>query len=140
MIRNLQARAGRAPAWRSERRPATAAVAVIIALIVLQLVVAGVVVGGARDQDLTTSRIDAVRAFYAAEAGINMGIREMMLNTDEDGDGKVGGISDNGNSTNDPALGAARFVVSQSVNAGVTTIASEGRSGEARRRAEAQLQ
>lgn len=114
-------------------RRGTAAVAMIIVLVVLQLVVVGLVNGGAREQDLTTKRLDTVRAVYAAEAGINMAIRELMNNADEDGDGAVGSISSDGNSGNDPALGVARFTVTRTVAGGQTTLLSAGRCGDARR-------
>ena len=34
-----------------------------------------------------------MQAFYAAEAGMNMAIREMMVGRDEDGDGVIGAVS-----------------------------------------------
>ena len=35
-------------------------------------------IGGGRDHDLTVKRMDTLRAFYAAEAGMNIAIRELM--------------------------------------------------------------
>ena len=92
-------------------RRGTVLVAVLIAMVVVQLAVVGAVLGGARDQDLTVLRIEGARAFYAAEAGANMAMREWITQTDADGDGGVGTISNDGNENNDPALGNARFNV-----------------------------
>ena len=114
-------------------RRGTAAVAVVIALVLLQLAVAGMVLGGARDHDLSARRLDTVRAFYAAEAGTNMAARELMSNTDADGDGTIGSISNDSNLTNDPQLGIARVYVTKTVVGTVTTITSRGRSGDSTR-------
>jgi hypothetical protein len=45
-------------------------------------------------------------AFYAAESGIEMALRELTHSpqTDIDSDGTIGTISDNGNADDDPAL------------------------------------
>jgi hypothetical protein len=78
---------------------------------------------------------------YAAEAGMNMAIRELMVDRDEDGDTYTGGISHDLNDATDPYLGNARFVViySHDVVAGETTLTAEGRRGDARRKARAVL-
>jgi hypothetical protein len=115
---------------RSSRRGSVAA-AMLIALILLQLVVAGMVLTGARDQDLMQRRAETVRAFYAAEAGMNMALREAMLGTDADGDGTVGTISDDSNSSNDPSLSGAQVLVTRTVVGGTTTLTSRGRCGAA---------
>ena len=106
---------------RSGRR-AIIAVAMIVILLIIDLIIVGMVVSQARDHDLTIRRQQTVEAFYAAEAGVNMSIRELMVPADEDGDGVEGSIAD-------IPLGNARFYVSKSG----TTLTSEGRSGEARR-------
>lgn len=105
----------------------------VIVLVIVQLAVVGAVVCGGHDQGLTARRLDSARALYAAEAGANMAMRELMLNADEDGDGVVGSVSDDDDDSSDPALGLARFVVTKSEGGGVTTIVSTGRSGAARR-------
>jgi hypothetical protein len=117
-----------------------AAVALIVVLLVVNLIVVCMVVGGGRDHELTVRRAETVRAFYAAEAGANMAIREMMQNADEDGDGTIGTISDDGNDATDPALGAARLVVTYGSSGGQATLTSTGRCGTARRRVEAVLE
>ena len=117
-------------------RRGVAAIATVVVLLTLNLVILGLVLNGGRDHDLTVRRLETVEAAYAAEAGVNMSIREMIGFTDDDGDGTVGSISDDGDSDNDPAIGNARFVVTMSVDdpvVGWTTVTSAGRSGLALR-------
>ena len=116
-----------------------AAVAMIVILLVIDLIVVSVVIGQGRDHDLTVRRLETIRAEYAAEAGVNMAIRELMEDADEDLDGAIGTISDDSNDANDPTLGNAQFVVTAAADtpaAGQTTLTSAGRSGEARRKIE----
>ena len=68
---------------------------------------------------------------------MNMAIREVMQNVDEDGDGGIAAISDDGNDANNPAFGPATFMVTSSTAGSETTLSSVGRSGEARRRMDA---
>lgn len=89
---------------RRRRSRGTAAVAAILVLIIAQLTVTISVLGVAREQDTMLDRVDGVRAFYAADAAMNMSIRELINSADEDGDGSIGGISDNSNAANDPSL------------------------------------
>ena len=84
---------GRLP--RSPRR-GIVLIVVVVLLLVVELIVVSIVLGGARDHDLTIRRIQSVEFFYASEAGINMAIREIAEDADEDGDNRVGGISDDG--------------------------------------------
>lgn len=121
-------------------RRGSAAVSAVIVMAILGLIVITVVAGGARDQDLTVKRLQTVRAFYAAEAGMNMAIRELMEGADEDGDGIIGGISDDGDSATDPAFGSATVAVSAAESATETTLTSRGHAGDARRTIEARLE
>ena len=114
-------------------RRGTVAISMILTLVIVDLIIVGIVVGGARDHDLTVRRIETINAFYAAEAGMNMAIRELMMNADEDGDGAIGTISDDGNAANDPAIGQAQVLVTSVVVGSQTTLTSQGRAGEARR-------
>lgn len=120
---------------RVHHRRGTVLVAVVAALVLLQLIIVGVVVSGARDHDLTARRAETMRAFYAAEAGMNMAIRELMLDTDEDGDGGIGTVSDDSNDATDPAIGggSGRVRVTSDMTGAVTTLTSNGRAGIARR-------
>ncbi|MFN7020375.1 MAG: hypothetical protein ACK4WH_03480 [Phycisphaerales bacterium] len=114
-------------------RRGTVTIGLLLAFSLLMLAAVGVVGGGAHEHGLTARRAETMRAFYAAEAGMNMALREVFTNTDEDGDGTVGAISDDGDETNDPALPGARVAVSGSVSGATTTLRSTGRSGESRR-------
>jgi hypothetical protein len=108
-------------------------VAVIVALVMLQVVVIGVVLLGAREQNLTILRLEASKAQYAAEAGMNMALRELYDSADEDGDGVVGSISNDGNSANDPTVNGASIVVSMTVAGAVTTVTSTASTTSAKR-------
>ncbi len=112
-------------------------VVMIVLMIVIDLIIVSMVVSQARDHDLTIRRMQTIESLYAAEAGMNMSIRELMIPADEDGDSGIGTISDDSNDATDPTLGNARFVVTAATDTpavGQTTITSEGRSGETRRR------
>jgi len=58
-----------------------AAVSIIAGLVVISLVIVGAVVLSASDADASVGRSDALRAFYAADGGMNMAVRELMLST-----------------------------------------------------------
>ena len=51
-------------------------------------------------------------AFYAAESGIEMSLRELNQSSDIDSDGTIGSISNNGNAADDPTLTSGSFSVS----------------------------
>lgn len=122
------------------RRRGTAAVAVLIVLILVGLFVVGIVNTGARDQDLSAKRLATVQAFYAAEGGINMAMRELVLTSDEDADGAIGSISDDGSNATDPAIGAGRVAVTITSAAGQDTLVSSGRSANSQREITATVQ
>jgi hypothetical protein len=130
----------------SRARPApggVAAVAMVVILLIVDMIIVGIVVSLPRDHDLTIRRMQTIEAMYAAEAGVNMSIRELMNDADEDGDGTTGTIPDDSNDANDPTLGNAQFVVTAAADtpaAGQTTLTSAGRSGEARRKIEGILE
>jgi hypothetical protein len=112
---------------------AVAAVAMVVILLIIDLIIVGIVVGLSRDHDLTIRRMQTIEAAYAAEAGMNMSIREWMNDRDEDGDLVMGTISLK-------TLGNAQFVVTISdpdtPELNQWTLTSEGSSGEARRKIE----
>jgi Tfp pilus assembly protein PilX len=128
-------RSGSAPSRRG-----VAAVVMVVLLMVIGLVIVGMVMRGSRHQDLSVRRLETVQAFYAAEAGMNMAIREMMVGLDEDGDGDIGTISDDGDDGTDPQFGTGRVRVTLSTGGVQSTLVSRGRSGEARRNIEAVLE
>ena len=124
---------------KSENAPrrAMVAVAMIVVLLTLDLIIVGFVVSAGRDHALTIRRLETVEAAYAAEAGVNMSIRELMLPADDDSDGTIGTISDDGDNGNDPTLGNAQFRVTIEVDVpvvGQSTLTSQGRSGGALRK------
>lgn len=51
-------------------------------------------------------------AFYAAESGVEMALRELAQANDIDSDGTIGTISDNGNDADDPSLATGAVHVS----------------------------
>lgn len=126
--------------YRTRHRRATVAISMVIALVIVNLIIISVVIGGARDHNLTVHRVESIQSFYAAEAGMNMAIREMMTSTDEDGDGAIGTISDDATPANDPTMGQAQVFVTSVVAAPTTTLTSQGRSGLARRNIEVSLE
>ena len=115
-------------------RGGSAAVAVLVLLVVLQLVVLGVAWGGARDQGASVDRVDAARAYYATEGVANMAMREVFNNADEDGDGGVGTISNDSVPGTDPAVSLGQASCASSVSGGTTTYTVNGRSGGAIKR------
>ena len=126
----------------SARQRGAAAIAMVVILVIVDLIIVGMVIGGGRDHDLTVKRMDTVRAFYAAEAGMNMSLREVMEESDEDLDDLIGTISNDQpvDNANDPTFGNAAVVVTAAIDvptAGKTTLSSQGRSGEARREMQA---
>lgn len=125
---------------RFGRRRAAAGIATVILLVFLQLGIVGLVITGARDMDTTIQRLDTLRAFYAAEGGMNMAIREMINNLDEDGDGTIGSISNDTNATDDPVVGTAKVYVVKSVSGTTSTLTSRGRAGAARRQLTAAIE
>ena len=104
-------------------------VAVLLAMVVLSLVVFGVVGGGTRDHELAGLRVQSTNAFYAAEAATNMSLAEIYNNTDADGDGTIGTISNDGDAANDPALGTAQFNVTSVSSASGRRFSAQGRAG-----------
>ena len=100
------------------------AVALIIALIILQVAIVGVLVSGTRDQINTRTRLEAIRVRYAALGASQMALREIYLGTDIDGDGGIGSISNDGNSANDPLINGIKVTVARSVSGSSTTNSS----------------
>jgi hypothetical protein len=106
----------------------------VILLATLGLFILGALANAGTEGPVTEARLSAARAFYAAEAGMNMAIRETMLASDLDGDGRVGTISDDANLWTDPDLGnGARVVVEHDTPPNMLRLFSRGRAGSARR-------
>ncbi len=109
-------------------------IGIIAVLVVIEMIVVVSVITGSLTHDLTLQRLNTNQAFYAAEAGMALGVREMWINSDEDGDGTVGSISDDGNNANDPVIGQGTVHVSKTVNGSTTTLISRGTSSQAFRK------
>ena len=75
---------------------------------------------------------ESTLAFYAADAGIEMALKETYAGADLDGDGTIGGISSDGDGSNDARIGGSTVEVD--CQAGLFT--STGSHGAARRRIE----
>ncbi|MCH7797811.1 MAG: hypothetical protein IID28_05115 [Planctomycetes bacterium] len=121
---------------KARDRTGSILVVFVVVLIVVELIIVSMVTSLSRDHSATIHRAFTVEAFYAAEAGVNMAIRELMEDSDEDGDGTIGSVSDDTNDANDPTLGNARFLVTSTPDTplpGQRTLTSQGRSGETRR-------
>ncbi len=114
-----------------------AIISVVLILVMIELIVVAIVLDGARDHDLTMRRVETIAAFYAAEAGANMAVREVMEDVDEDLTGVIGEISDDGNAANDPVVGKGRVYATSTVAGAETTVSSIGRSGSATRQVDA---
>lgn len=124
---------------RNRSQRGSALITVLIIVMVLGFTIVGVVGVGARNQMLSMHRINTARAFYAAEAGMNMSMRELAIGLDEDGDGTIGGISDDGDDNNDPVIGGGRVFVSVENTGGILSLVSTGSAGASRRRIKVDL-
>jgi len=97
---------------RGPSRRGSIAIVIIMALVMLQIVVVGIVLTGARDSDLRTTRLSSARAFYAADTAMHMALRELALNTDFDNDGAIGTLSNDKDPTTDLQIGGTSFYAS----------------------------
>ena len=125
---------------RLRTRRGTVLVALVAFILIAELVLVGFVLNAGRHQYLAVDRLQTVRAFYSTEGGMNMAVREIMLNADEDGDGGIGSISDDGDPADDPKIGAGFAYVSQQLAGTTLTLKSTGRAGESVRLATAILE
>lgn len=80
---------------RTRSRRGTILIAVVVALVLIQLVVLGIVIAGSRQQDMTIRRLEGARAYYDTESAMSMAVREVARNADDDGDGTIGSIAGN---------------------------------------------
>jgi hypothetical protein len=103
-MRTLRGRTGRA-------RGAILIGAVILLVI---LAVCAVTTGAVFSSALQAYALsaDSTCALYAADAGVELALKEYTANADVDGDGTIGAISNDGNDNNNPSLGNARILVS----------------------------
>jgi len=121
-------------------RRGVASIVMVLIMLMLELVIIAMVLGGSREQTLTARRVETVQSFFAAEAGVNMGVREVVLNFDEDGDGVIGSISDDDDDDTDPTIGSARVQVSATSGAGTVLLHSKANAGLAQRSIQSTVQ
>lgn len=111
----------------SSIRRGTAVAAMVIVMAVIGLIVTGLVLSGSRDQDLTVRRLESARAFYAGEAAANMAVKEIVDGVDYDGDGHVGGVSDDSSNATDPTINSStRLNTAVTASSGVSTCSARG--------------
>lgn len=113
-------------------RRGSVGLSVLLVMLLLDLIMVGAVIAGSRDLDLSRQRLDASRAQYAADAALNMALHEVYTNTDDDGDGAIGTLSNDANPADDPTLGPAHFSASRAVGPPVS-ITATSRCGDAQR-------
>lgn len=133
------------PKPRQSERTNTRRGAVSAAALVVLVVTAVMVLGSTRtnrtEQDLTVARMQTMRAFYAAESAIQLALREITFATDDDGDGVIGGISDDNDDTNNPFIGQARIhVTSQAADGGLIALTATAIEGQASRRIRVEIE
>ena len=109
-------------------RRGSAAISILLALVLLQVVVAAALLTGTRQSDVSQRALAGMRAQYAADGAMAMSLRELYNNVDEDGDGTVGGISQDGVATTDPVIGLAQAFTTSSTVGTDTTITINSRS------------
>lgn len=99
----------------------------VVGLVALMLVMGSVIVlmvlGGARQQELSNQGLSATRSFYAAESGVNMAVREVLMNIDHDNNG-VGTIASSQLMVN--ALHGATIEVQASTLGNTVTLSGKG--------------
>lgn len=115
-----------APITRPGQGRGTVLIAVLVALVVLQLVIVGAVLLGGRSSDLTARRTEGMRAYYAAEGAAQIALREFILDNDESGDGAAGTLAAR-------PLGPATVSVTRSEAGDLTTLTAAAACGQAAR-------
>lgn len=108
-------------------------IAVVVMVLLAEYAVVGLILVVSHDQFMAVDRLNTVRAFYAAEGGMNMAIREIINDSDEDLDGAIGTISDDDNANNNPTLGVASVMVVATNQGNDTELTSLGSAGDSNR-------
>lgn len=103
------------PQRPTEPRRAVAIVAFVAALLVIGTLAMIIFSLSASTNMSSLGHFYSTGAFYAAEGGLEMALRELTRSPpqDIDSDGGIGTISDNGNPADDPAIGSGVFRVEQ---------------------------
>ena len=85
-----------------------------VSLILLLVLTVFVVIGSslmASGYEAYYINSESTQALYSADSGIEMALKEYISTNDRDGDGTIGGISDDDNSGNNPSIGGALLYV-----------------------------
>lgn len=113
----------------------------VVGLVALMLVMGAVIVfmalGGARQQELSNQGLSATRSFYAAESGVNMAVREVLMNVDHDNNG-VGTIESSQSMLS--ALHGSMIDVQASTLGNTVTLSGKGVHVDSRHAVQATLQ
>ncbi|MBX9736931.1 MAG: hypothetical protein K2X32_08390, partial [Phycisphaerales bacterium] len=109
----------------------SAAISILLALVLLQVVVAAALLTGTRQADVSQRALAGVRAQYAADGAMAMSLREIYTNVDEDADGTIGGVSHDGLAASDPVIGFAQASTTAATAGNDTTITINSRSAAA---------
>lgn len=120
------------PHNRSSSRRGAALIAFVTALLVIGTLVLWLFHVTSGTSSASLSHFISTGALYAAESGMEMGAREIGHGTDFDneGNGTLGTISNNGNPTDDPALATGAWSVEQ-VSASPAVYRATGRPVQA---------
>lgn len=86
-------------------------IAVVVALVLVQALVFGIISINSDAQRHTLASIRGARALYAADAGAHMALAEVYAHVDRDGDGMIGSISNDAKAANNPSVNGIAFVV-----------------------------
>jgi hypothetical protein len=93
-------------AHRCNRR-GSVLVAVLVFLLVGGMLILSMSQVIGRDSELAILRLEGLRSLYACEAATGLSTRELATGIDEDADGVIGSISDDGTDATDPLVGGA---------------------------------
>ncbi|TVQ54208.1 MAG: hypothetical protein EA377_06155 [Phycisphaerales bacterium] len=130
MINVVQTSGSRHQRGKPTSRRGAAAVAMVVLMLLMALILVGMVLAGARQQEVGLSRVEAARAFYAAEAGLNVAARELVLDEDVDDNGQVGSIA----IMTMPGSSNTTTMVDVERNGNTAVLTAYGESGRANRR------
>ncbi|MCE7973624.1 MAG: hypothetical protein DYG92_04755 [Leptolyngbya sp. PLA1] len=83
------------------------ATALVLAIVLLGVAVSAASVLASSQISLASLRAENLRATAACDAGLQLALAEISAWNDSDGDGTIGGISDNGIDADDPAFDGA---------------------------------
>jgi hypothetical protein len=109
-------------------RGGTILVGIVVAVMVIAAGIVLVAIAGRREQDSMIRRFESMRAFYAQEAAVQIAVREMLRQQDDDGDGVAGTIA-SGVLASGITIGASKLAAGLVSAGGVDTITAQGSNG-----------